>query len=247
MKGKRFPWTRIDPSLPSDEYDAATIAKIKSRCRILDNGCWEYLGTRNAQGYGYTTYRGKAISCHRLLCKLVNGPVPDDHDVCHRCDFPPCCNPAHLFPATTKGNVGDMMAKGRKPMSPTCPRGHLYAEHGRISGGKQACRICDRARGRIKAGWPEDLAYSAPKKQGWAPAGMVRGPELPKRWAHKGPRHTHCKRGHELTPENVYVRPDGGRQCWICMKDRTMKRHASTGLQHPKEECYECTSQPEQP
>lgn len=28
--------------------------------------------------------------------------------------------------------------------------------------------------------------------------------------------HTHCGRGHELTPENVYVTPRGNRQCRIC-------------------------------
>jgi len=27
---------------------------------------------------------------------------------------------------------------------------------------------------------------------------------------------THCKRGHEFTSENTYIRPDGGRQCRTC-------------------------------
>ncbi len=29
---------------------------------------------------------------------------------------------------------------------------------------------------------------------------------------------THCKRGHELTAENVYVRPNGGRRCIECAR-----------------------------
>ena len=29
---------------------------------------------------------------------------------------------------------------------------------------------------------------------------------------------THCKHGHEYTPENTFVRRDGGRQCRICMR-----------------------------
>ena len=57
--GNRFPWHKIDPSLPAAEYDAAFIAKVKSRCRMLENGCWEYLGTRNMQGYGFMNYRGR--------------------------------------------------------------------------------------------------------------------------------------------------------------------------------------------
>lgn len=33
-------------------------------------------------------------------------------------------------------------------------------------------------------------------------------------------RPTHCKRGHELTPENSYVPRDGARRCRTCIRDR---------------------------
>lgn len=42
----------------------------------------------------------------------------------------------------------------------------------------------------------------------------------------KNARKTTCKNGHELTPENTYVRPDGkGRQCRVCNREN-VRRHA---------------------
>jgi hypothetical protein len=39
-------------------------------------------------------------------------------------------------------------------------------------------------------------------------------------------RKTHCKYGHEFTPENTYVAPDKGRRCRLCnsLKDARIRR-----------------------
>lgn len=37
-------------------------------------------------------------------------------------------------------------------------------------------------------------------------------------------RRTHCRRDHPLTPENVYVGPDGKRRCRTCGNDRFRRR-----------------------
>lgn len=44
------------------------------------------------------------------------------------------------------------------------------------------------------------------------------------------PRATHCRRGHEFTPENTMVRPNGRRQCRICKR----KREASVAFREAR-------------
>lgn len=43
-------------------------------------------------------------------------------------------------------------------------------------------------------------------------------------------RQTHCKYGHEFTPENTYVRPGGHRDCRVCLRRRDQKRKARRRL-----------------
>lgn len=42
---------------------------------------------------------------------------------------------------------------------------------------------------------------------------------------HRGQKQTHCKHGHEFTPENTYRRPNSvdGRSCRICIRARVKK------------------------
>lgn len=226
----RFPWHRIDMALPLVEYNEAVMLKIKSRCRMLENDCWEYLGTRNEQGYGFINYRGKSWPIHRLTLTIIKGSPPTPkHKACHECDFPPCCNSDHLFWGTQKANGEDMAAKGRaaKQQNTACPRGHLYSDHGRINPktGWRACKMCERAKQRIYQGWPEDLAYSAPRKQGWAPKDMVRvEPPLRRR------DRTVCASGHKIEGHNAAPKTNGGVQCRICYNASAYRNRAAKGL-----------------
>lgn len=76
--------------------------------------CWEWNGCRSKQGYGLVNVAYSGISAHRLSWTIHFGPIPDGIWVLHRCDNPPCCNPAHLFLGTCQDNVDDKIAKGRQ-------------------------------------------------------------------------------------------------------------------------------------
>jgi hypothetical protein len=76
--------------------------------------CWPWQErSRLREGYGKMYVAGRVLPAHRIVWTLVNGPVPVGLFVLHRCDNPPCCNPAHLFLGTKADNTHDMIAKGR--------------------------------------------------------------------------------------------------------------------------------------
>jgi len=69
--------------------------------------CWLWGG--HGERYGQYRRRG----AHVWAYELTHGPVPPGLYVCHTCDTPLCCNPAHLWPGTNGQNIADMYAKGR--------------------------------------------------------------------------------------------------------------------------------------
>lgn len=73
----------------------------------------EWSGAKAKRRYGQVRVGAKLIAVHRLLWRLLNGVIPDGHEVCHRCDNPPCINPQHLFVGTHGDNMVDMARKNR--------------------------------------------------------------------------------------------------------------------------------------
>lgn len=100
--------------------------------------CWTWSGYSDKDGYGLIEMkrlRRDGLSprasdtwrAHLVAYAIANGSLPDGLLVCHSCDNPPCCNPAHLWLGTPLDNARDAMAKGR------CASGdrnwsHLYPD-----------------------------------------------------------------------------------------------------------------------
>lgn len=75
--------------------------------------CWTWSGLKKGNGYGRVWWDGRGTTAHRAAWMIANGPIPPGLCVLHRCDNPPCCNPAHLFAGTQQQNIADKVAKGR--------------------------------------------------------------------------------------------------------------------------------------
>lgn len=136
--------------------DAQYIERIKSKVTITESGCWEIAGFQHklrnvkshTKGYVLFSYRGTQQMAHRLVYRLFVGLVPDGMQVCHKCDNPPCVNPAHLFLGDQIANMRDMAAKKRNKAGRThCIRGHELSGNNIIvrptaGGVRRGCKIC---------------------------------------------------------------------------------------------------------
>lgn len=78
--------------------------------------CWPWLGGGDRYGLFSLVTSGperKLTTAHRAAWILTHGPIAAEQQVCHRCDVPKCCNPAHLFLGTQQANIQDAIDKGR--------------------------------------------------------------------------------------------------------------------------------------
>ena len=113
--------------------------RLWSRVEKLPSGCWEWQGYRGPRGYGQIGLgrRGDGItSTHRAAWIVAHGDIPACAVVRHRCDNPPCCNPAHLELGTHQDNSDDKVARRRQARSATLPHTRLTDE--------QVCEIRKR-------------------------------------------------------------------------------------------------------
>lgn len=101
---------QVTPGNPA--FTEKTIRRFWSKVDIRGpDDCWVWKAGRFDSGYGVFTIKRRNVRAHRFAYEIANGPT--DLCVLHKCDNPPCCNPAHLWEGTELENVHDRDRKGR--------------------------------------------------------------------------------------------------------------------------------------
>jgi len=64
-------------------------------------------------GHCQIHYNGRNRRAHTVAYELTFGAIPLGQQVNHKCDNPPCINPAHLYLGTQQQNMADMNSRDR--------------------------------------------------------------------------------------------------------------------------------------
>jgi len=106
-------------ALTADERLALAVRFWSRVDRRGPDECWPWQLScfTKRGGHGQFTYRvgGKQehFYAHRIAWLLTSGASAGALKACHKCDNPPCCNPAHIFLGTQADNLADARQKGR--------------------------------------------------------------------------------------------------------------------------------------
>ena len=117
-------------------------------------GCWEWMGTRRADGYGVIKFgKNNQFRAHRVAYELLLGSIPADLPLDHLCRNRACVNPDHLESVNQRENLRRGYGfPGILSRLTHCMRGHEFTPENTLidRNGCRQCLICHRGRKRLQ-------------------------------------------------------------------------------------------------
>ena len=135
--------------LEEKDYDRfMSFVKIK-------NGCWEWQGYLDKDGYGNFLLLRKSRRAHRVSYWAFSGEKPDKLTVHHKCKNTRCVNPKHLELMTVSENNSLSNNAGAINARKThCKNGHPFD---RKYGKQRYCSICQAEKTkRLRKKWKKN-------------------------------------------------------------------------------------------
>lgn len=126
------------------------------------DACWPWMGSRTKRGYATMRWKGKMVRVSRLIAE-----TPRDLCALHRCDWPPCVNPAHIFNGTAIANVQDRDRKGRQAKGERTGAAVLTSKQVREIRAKYAPRTYSRRRLAREYGVSHGTIWYVTTGQNW--------------------------------------------------------------------------------
>lgn len=165
----------------------------------LTTDCWVWIGPKNDRGYGTFSrpYRGEK-KAHRAFWRKYVGEIAQGMEIDHLCRNRACVNPGHMEAVTHWEN----MQRSR--------RGQWGTE--RCLSGKHDVTGPD-----AWVVWPSRPDNRHCRKCYEAAYARM----LLRRRNGRPPRETHCRNGHEYTPETMKLNKNGTRRCLVCVRNRS--------------------------
>src|SRR5262249_24968046 len=118
---------------------------LLGRREIQKNGCWNYTGSLDWNGYGQMMIRRQGYKTSHLAWMLWRGKGPEKAHIHHTCQNPTFFNPDHLELKTP----GDHM-RFHKAAKRYCVRGHDLDNPENVYSnrrpGVRQCKLCARLR-----------------------------------------------------------------------------------------------------
>lgn len=116
--------------------------------------CWGWKASKTKKGHGRFGLTGVGwVLAYRYSYVLRHGPIPDDQELHHECENPPCVNPDCLLPATHRDHnvlLTPHSNAAKNAAKTHCINGHEFTPENTYvwakEPGQRACKTCRKER-----------------------------------------------------------------------------------------------------